>query len=64
MSVGKRVFSKMDLKIFLKLLTKLGCLRVKTDSQIFGTKFRFEENAKKHCKDRGFLDYAKKYSIE
>ena len=29
MSVGKRVFSKMALRIFLKLLMKLGCLKGK-----------------------------------
>ena len=62
MLIGKRVFSKMAHRIFLKLLIKLGCLKDKKWwSWILRKKSRFWNNARKHSKNRGFLIYEKMY---
>ena len=54
MSVGERVFSKTAHR-FVKLLMKLGCLKGKNcQSQIFGEKSHFGDNAQKHPKNRVF----------
>ena len=60
MSVGKCVFSKTAHRVFLKLLMKLGAVRVKIWlRRIFWEKCHFEDNALKHPKNK-VLDFAKK----
>ena len=52
MSVGKCVFSKTAHRVFLKLLMKLGAVRVKIWlRRIFWEKCHFEDNAQKHPKN-------------
>ena len=55
-SVGKRIFSKMAHRIFLKLVMKSGCLRVKNwRSWIFGKKSYFGDNTQKHPQNSFFF---------
>ena len=63
-SVGIHVFSKTAHRIFLKLLMKLGCLKVKTRSSwIFGENVRFGDNVQKHPHNRIFTICKKKKKI-
>ena len=62
MSVGKRIFSKMAHRIFLKLVMKSGCLRVKNwRSRIFGKKSHFGDNTQEHPQNSFFFDFAKNF---
>ena len=61
MSVGKRVSSKMALRIFLKLLMKLVCFKSKklTEPCFLRKKSHFRDNAQKNSK-REFFGFCKK----
>ena len=60
LSVGKRVFSKMAHRIFLKLLMKLGCLKgKKLMKPYFWEKSLFGDYALKHPENKGFWIFQK-----
>ena len=59
-SVGKRVFSKMAHRIFLKLLMTLGCLKgKKLMKPYFWEKSLFGDYALKHPENKGFWIFQK-----